>query len=31
MLRINKDVEYALISLMAMGKEGRVISARELS
>ncbi len=31
MLRINKDVEYALISLIAMGKEGSVLSARELS
>ncbi|HUZ18064.1 MAG TPA: Rrf2 family transcriptional regulator [Spirochaetia bacterium] len=31
MLRINKDVEYALMSLMAMGKDERVVSARELS
>lgn len=31
MLRINKDVEYALISLIAMGKEESVLSARELS
>jgi Rrf2 family protein len=30
-LRINKDVEYAMISLIAMGKEASVLSARELS
>lgn len=31
MLRINKDVEYALISLIAMGQSEEVLSARELS
>lgn len=31
MLRINKDVEYALISLLAMGRSSEVQSARELA
>ncbi len=31
MLRINKDVEYALISLVAMGRSSEVQSARELA
>jgi Rrf2 family protein len=31
MLRINKDVEHALISLVEMSREKRIYSARELS
>ena len=31
MLRINKDVEYALISLIAMARSSEVQSARELA
>jgi Rrf2 family protein len=31
MLRINKDVEYALISLIALGKQESTLSARFLS
>ena len=30
-MRFNKDIEYALISLVAMGREDGVMSARELS
>ncbi len=30
-MRFNRDVEYALISLVAMGSENRKFSARELS
>ncbi len=31
MLRINKDVEYALISLIEVGRSSEVVSARELA